>query len=156
MDRNAGYVFRLEEGWWDYEDTFSSWVQVKFYWAETYNAGYDSRWIGRGAFLGEFNATDNGYTKGSATEGPVIETILGDVETIGFDLDDGSPDTYGEDKRQCLGFTVAWDRTPNFALHNKILHAYPCGERGAMAKWRLQGILKRLSIEGEFDSLIDG
>ena len=157
MDRISGHVFRVEDGWWGYEDRRSSRVEIKFYWAETSTRGWSREWTGRGAFFGEFNATDNGFSKGGAEPGPTIETVLGDIETVGFDLDDGGPDTYGDEKRQCLGFTVAWDESRNFGtrLHNKVLHVFACPHSGSMAKWRLERILKGLSIEGEFDALIE-
>ena len=155
--RQDGHVYRLESGWWGYEDTSTDRVEVRFYWAETLNRGWSSEWTGKTTFFDEFNATDGGYSKGSATAGPVIETTLGDVETVGFDLDDGGPDTYGDDNRRCLGFTIAWDQIHSFgtALHNKVLHVFACRHRETMSKWRLENILKGLSIEDEYDALIE-
>ena len=158
-DRQAGHVYHFEQGWWGYEDTSTNRVEVRFDWGETLNRGWSNRWTGKTVFFDVFNATDSNYSERNATPGPVIETVLGQVETVGFDLDDGRSNTYGEDKRRCLGFTVAWGRSHSFGitLYNKTLHVFACRHRhhGRMPKSRFQNILKGLSIEGEFDALIE-
>ena len=84
------------------------------------------------------------------TRGPTVETALGSIKTLMFDV---SERTYGEQTRQCIGFRTFWD--PNHDGYVKMLDFYACGKDGRlMTGEQFVEILRGLRIEGEFDALI--
>lgn len=68
-----------------------------------------------------------------------------------FDVDTR---TYGEDIRECIGFRFFWERRRDSYV--KMLDVYACGKDGGlMTGDRFIEILSGLSIEGEFEALVD-
>ena len=152
IDRDVGNVFHGEFAWWGFDDWHQYQIEAAFFWAED-RGGWE--WVRSNEFFDEFGALDESWIKTSASDGPVIGTIAGKITTYAFDIDS---DTFGKDIRQCVGFTHGWDRRylGGWQHYPKILNFYVCGNGGRMVSEKtLLTILSGLSIEGEFEALIE-
>ena len=129
-----------------------SWAGISLYWTDETNWGVGANWFSRPlrkSFVENFGLDEEGAR--IEGDGPVIGTALGDLETVAFDLFD--PD------QECLGFSHFWKRTIPYSLnqgYRRVLHVYVCAAEGSpMTEWRLVETLRDLSIEGEFDALVE-
>lgn len=147
-DRHNGRNYYTEYRWWgsDEDDVV---IQAAFWWAED-GGWWDKDLIHKNGFLKNFGAVRNSPDMGLTT-GPTIETILGEVETTMFDV---VTRTYGEEIRECIGFRTFWERRRDSYV--KLLDFYACGTNGdLMTEDRFVEMLSGLSIDGEFEALVD-
>ena len=149
-DRHDGRNFYTEYRWWGFDaDEGDILAQAAFWWAED-GGWWNKDLIHKNGFLKNFGSVRDSPGMGLST-GPTIETVLGEVGTTMFDVDTR---TYGEDIRECIGFRFFWERRRDSYV--KLLDFYVCGkEGGLMTEERFIEVLSGLSIEGEFDALVD-
>ncbi len=152
-------AFRCESGTWDFLGSSLPFkTEATFCWT-----GGLSAWLGGGSyheiesdeFFESFDETDKASIKSRSTEGPTIDTVIGTVSTHEFDI---RGDRSGGEFRQCMGFSVGWDR--GFGLegvhYGKALDFYACGVSGSsVAEPGLRRALSGFSIEGEFEALVE-
>lgn len=140
--------YYTEYRWWGFRDGDYI-VQAAFLYAGE-SGGYWARNATRkSGFVGHF-AHLHDVRRSEVTRGPTVETALGSIKTLMFDV---SERTYGEQTRQCIGFRTFWD--PNHDGYVKMLDFYACGKDGRlMTGEQFVEILRGLRIEGEFDALI--
>ena len=149
-ERNRGKINRAEDSEWrNGSDIDPRFVQVTLHWTEHAGGGFWGDWLNsREGFMDYF-----GLEGRTTTDGPTIGTVRGDVETFGF-RDDGN--------RECLGFWLLWKRATGYSwvaagVWRRALWVYVCTDEGGMpmTEWRLVETLRDLSIEGEFDALVE-
>ena len=157
VSRDTGSPFYQEYSWWGFDGGSPRYqVEIGFFYA-THRGGWDTTYVGRDAFFEEFAALEENWIEHGATDGPTISTDIGDIETFGFDIGAGA-DTFGEQHRQCLGFTQGFDRrnTGGWSHFPKVLHFYVCALRGrSMSEEALVEMLAGLGIEDEFEALTE-
>ena len=149
-DWDLGVVSYCDWAWWPDVGPYK--VQVMFCWAEGPD-GWGREYITTASFLDDFNATDD-IDKSRASRVGTAETVIGTIEMVGFDI---KRDTYGNFKRECIGFTKGWSPRRVFGelLSGKLLSVYVCGRRGlVMHDSKFVEILSGLSIGGEFEALV--
>ncbi len=151
-ERDWGVMSYCDYAWWGF-DSGPYEIQVEYCWSEGAD-GWDPDYMGATTFLDEFYSTED-VVKSSATRVGTAETVVGDITLVGFDIDD---DTYGEDHRECIGFSHGWDKRLVFGdqWFGKFLAVYACGNGARrVSEDTFLGILSGLSIEDEFDALIE-
>ena len=151
MDRYVGVVSYCDWVWWPDKGPYK--VQVMLCWTEQGRDGWSPESATATAFLGDFGATDEVY-KSRATRARTAETVVGTIEMAGFDI---SKDTYGEDHRECIGFTKGWAPRVIYGelWFGKLMSVYACGRLGlSMREEKFLKIMSSLSIEGQFEALV--
>lgn len=157
VDRDAGSLFMAEFAWWGFENQGWHQIEAGLYWTED-RGGWDTMHVVRDSFFDEFSALDEEWIETGATEGPTISTVIGESETFAFDID-SDIDTFGDDARQCLGFTHGWDRrlALGWKHYPKWLNFYACGKgKPVISETGFLHILSGFGIEGEFEALVEG
>lgn len=153
ISRDLGNEYKSEFAWWGFSEWHRYQIEVAFYWAEN-RGGWDD-WVRPSAFFDEFGALNEEWIKIGAEKGPTIDTVIGEIKTFAFDIDS---ETFGEKIRECIGFTHGWDRrfVGGWNHYPKYLNFYACGTGGRrVSEETVLQILSGLSIEGEFDALIE-
>ncbi|MCY4607351.1 MAG: hypothetical protein OXD40_01955 [bacterium] len=150
IDRNTGWVFHAEMAQWHFDEYR---MEAAFWWSQDFAGG----WGSEGGLEGNVFSWDTfealtDRMKRKATDGPTIATVLGEIDTLAFDFD---ADTYGSDIRQCLSFSYPFDyQRTTWSYYRKWLEIYACGENAITEEAFVQ-ILSGLSIDEEFDALIE-
>ena len=150
--RDMGNTFHVEFAWWGFDDWHQYQIEAAFYWAKD-RGGWE--WVRSTGFFDEFGALDSSWIETGASDGPVIDSAIGEITTYAFDIDS---DAFGEDIRQCIGFNHGWDHRNlgGWQHYPKILAFYACGNGGRMvSEETLLTILSGLSIGGEFEALVE-
>ena len=150
--RDMGNTFLGEFAWWGFSDWHQYQIEAAF-WRAKDRGGWE--WFRSTGFFGEFGELDEAWIETSSSKGPIIETVIGEITTYAFDIDS---DTFGDDIRQCIGFTYGWDRRNlgGWQHYPKILDFYVCGNGGRLvSEQTLLTILSGLSIKGEFEALVE-
>ncbi len=153
VDRYVGVVSYCDYAWWIDKGAYN--VQIMFCWAEQGRDGWKPEYATPTAFLNDFYSTD-GVVKSRATPAGTVETAVGTIEMVGFDINEY---TYGEDRRECIGFNKGWAPRVIYGEQwfGKIVSFYACGRLGlTIRKEKFLEILSGLSIEGEFEALVTG
>ncbi len=149
-------TYRCESGSWGFR-RYAYRAETTYCWSDGLSSITDES-------MGGYNKSDSdeffefySYTRDSkydAGSGPRIETAVGEVYTHAFDVD---PNPAGSSPRQCLGFSVTFERGvgPSRKLYTKYLDFYACGEGVfRISEETFLRILSGFSINDEFDSFI--
>lgn len=144
MNRGAEVTFRCERGLWARKDFFAG---AEF--CESDGAGgYKRDYTDADDFLSSLTVEVS-----RKKQGPVVESVIGSIKTIAFDIDLVPADPF----RQCIGFRFATD--PGFGreqgLFAKLFDSYACGESGSMTEDRFLTILQGFGIEGQFERMVE-
>lgn len=146
-NRNSGRTWFVEYAWWGWNDGDYQ-IQTRFQWGGEYGTHWNKDEIYREGVL-KYNALSGSRAKGISA-GPLLATVHGDIDTLAFDNDYRTP---VEGDRQCIGFRVWWDSYRD--SYTKMLDFYACAKDGeSMTGDEFVEILRRLSLAGEFDSLL--
>ena len=151
--RDMGNEFKSEFAWWGFSEWHRYQIEVAFYWAK--DRGGWNGWVRPSAFFDEFGTLNETWIKSAATEGPVIDTVIGEIKSFAFDIE---KETFGDKVRECIGFTHGWDKRHlgGWTHYPKFLNFYACGTGGRrVSEETLLTILSGLSIEDEFDALVE-
>ena len=158
-DEHWQTTFRCENGVWEFLGATTPFkAEASFCWSDGMSpweggAGYTD--VESGRFFDYFYETDKASSKTKGASGPIIETVVGTISTHAFDI---RGDRSGDAFRQCMGFSVAWDRGYGLvrSLYGRVLHFYACGTAHfSMSEWALRRVLSGFSIEGEFEGLVE-
>lgn len=86
-------------------------------------------------------------------QGPVVESVIGSMKTVAFDIDLTPADPF----RQCLGFRFAtglgFGRKQG--LFAKLFDFCACGESSSMAEDWFLTLLGGFGVEGEFERMVE-
>ena len=151
--RDFGNIYYCEFGEWGFKSGQHQ-VEAQFCWTDDLG-GWEKDAQQVDDFFPVFAITENPSHKANATPGPTVETVLGEVKTLAFDVE---LRTFAQTDRECIGFTYAWDRGTGVSWNffARVIDLYACAkDENTLTEEDFRRVLSGFSIEGEFDALIE-